>query len=163
MFQWLFDEAQIDADNVGAPVTKQQWDYVHKMGDALRHSFENVSSVFAPSCLSHAILTKKDWLNVKIDDISIVDALHCWEQKINKRRQRKLKQIGKFSDRLITKRNKKHSGNGLNVNGGKINIPRIKKRRNRKRKVHRRHKGMLIKCFCYTNFAYTLFGPFRLN
>ncbi|CAH1400963.1 unnamed protein product [Nezara viridula] len=33
VFQWLFDEAQMTADNVGAPVTKQQWDYIHKMGD----------------------------------------------------------------------------------------------------------------------------------
>lgn len=86
VFQWLFDEAQMDADNVGAPVTKQQWDYIHKMGDALRHSFQNVSAVFAPSCISHSVLTKKDWQDVKIDDISIADALHCWEQKTNKRR-----------------------------------------------------------------------------
>lgn len=76
----------MDADNVGAPVTKQQWDYIHKMGDALRHSFQNVSAVFAPSCISHSVLTKKDWQDVKIDDISIADALHCWEQKTNKRR-----------------------------------------------------------------------------
>lgn len=43
MFQWLFDEAQMTADNVGAPVTKQQWDYVHKMGDSLRNTFKNVT------------------------------------------------------------------------------------------------------------------------
>lgn len=45
VFQWLFDEAQMTADNVGAPVTKQQWDYIHKMGDSLRNSFENVTWV----------------------------------------------------------------------------------------------------------------------
>jgi hypothetical protein len=42
VFQWLFDEAQMTADNVGAPVTKQQWDYIHQMGDSLRSSFHNV-------------------------------------------------------------------------------------------------------------------------
>lgn len=68
-------------DNVGAPVTKQQWDYIHKMGDALRHSFENVTSVFAPSCISHSVLTKRDWQYVKINDVSIAQALHCWEQQ----------------------------------------------------------------------------------
>lgn len=43
VFQWLFDEAQMAADKVGAPVTKHQWDYIHKMGDTLRHTFQNVS------------------------------------------------------------------------------------------------------------------------
>lgn len=66
VFQWLFDEAQMTVDNVGAPVTKQQWDYIHKMGDALRHSFENVTAVFAPSCISHSVLTKRDWQLVKV-------------------------------------------------------------------------------------------------
>jgi hypothetical protein len=38
VFQWLFDEAQMRADSVGAPVTPQQWDYIHDMGGALRAS-----------------------------------------------------------------------------------------------------------------------------
>lgn len=79
----------MDADNVGPPVTKQQWDYIHKMGDALRKSFANVSAVFAPSCISHSVLTKKEWLRVKIDDISIAEALHCWEEKLQRRKLRK--------------------------------------------------------------------------
>lgn len=83
VFQWLFDEAQMSADNVGAPVTKQQWDYIHKMGDSLRHSFENVTALFAPSCISHSVLTKRDWLNVKVDDISVAEALHCWERHLD--------------------------------------------------------------------------------
>ncbi|EEZ98657.1 palmitoleoyl-protein carboxylesterase NOTUM isoform X1 [Tribolium castaneum] len=98
VFQWLFDEAQMDADNVGAPVTKQQWDYIHKMGDALRQSFENVSAVFAPSCISHSVLTKRDWQNVKIDDISIPEALHCWEQKLHRRRIKKSRNTKMFAD-----------------------------------------------------------------
>ncbi|XP_067000650.2 palmitoleoyl-protein carboxylesterase NOTUM [Anabrus simplex] len=81
VFQWLFDEAQMTADNVGAPVTKQQWDYIHKMGDSLRNSFLNVTAVFAPSCISHSVLTKRDWQNVKIDEISLPHALRCWEMQ----------------------------------------------------------------------------------
>ncbi|XP_046491121.1 palmitoleoyl-protein carboxylesterase NOTUM [Neodiprion pinetum] len=80
VFQWIFDEAQMTADNVAAPVTKQQWDYIHKMGDSLRQTFDNVSAVFAPSCISHGVLTKKDWQLVKIDEVSLPQALHCWEQ-----------------------------------------------------------------------------------
>ncbi|KAI4485879.1 hypothetical protein M0804_006368 [Polistes exclamans] len=79
VFQWIFDEAQMSVDNVGAPVTKQQWDYIHKMGDSLRQTFENVSAVFAPSCISHSVLTKRDWQLVKIDEVSLAQALHCWE------------------------------------------------------------------------------------
>ncbi|XP_069680957.1 palmitoleoyl-protein carboxylesterase NOTUM [Periplaneta americana] len=79
VFQWLFDEAQMTADNVGAPVTKQQWDYIHQMGDSLRGSFCNVTAVFAPSCISHSVLTKKDWQSVKIDEVSLPQALRCWE------------------------------------------------------------------------------------
>ncbi|XP_058066281.1 palmitoleoyl-protein carboxylesterase NOTUM [Anopheles bellator] len=80
VFQWLFDEAQMRADSVGAPVTPQQWDYIHDMGGALRESLNNVSAVFAPSCIGHSVLTKRDWLKIRIDDISLADALRCWEQ-----------------------------------------------------------------------------------
>lgn len=79
VFQWLFDEAQMRADSVGAPVTPQQWDYIHEMGGALRTSLDNVTAVFAPSCIGHSVLTKRDWLHIKIDDISLAQALRCWE------------------------------------------------------------------------------------
>lgn len=74
----------MSADSVGAPVTPQQWDYIHEMGGALRSSLDNVTAVFAPSCIGHAVLTKSDWLNIKIDDISLVDALRCWERSTRK-------------------------------------------------------------------------------
>lgn len=111
VFQWLFDEAQMEAENVGTPVTKQQWEYIHTMGEILRNSFHNVTwvsvlqrcamwfatrisfhrrpfyygdfnsrSVFAPSCISHSILSRKDWHYIRIDDISLPEALHCWER-----------------------------------------------------------------------------------
>lgn len=43
IFQWLFDEAQMLADNVGPPMSKEQWDYIHAVGDDLRRTFTNVS------------------------------------------------------------------------------------------------------------------------
>ncbi len=68
------------ADSVGAPVTKKQWDYIHDTGIALRASLDNVTAVFAPSCIGHSVLSKRDWLSIKIDDISLPEALRCWER-----------------------------------------------------------------------------------
>ncbi|KAH8269999.1 hypothetical protein KR018_001992 [Drosophila ironensis] len=96
VFQWLFDEAQMRADNVGAPVTPQQWNYIHEMGGALRSSLDNVSAVFAPSCIGHAVLSKRDWVNIKIDDISLPAALRCWEHST--RRKRRDKQVKRSTE-----------------------------------------------------------------
>lgn len=76
------------ADNVGAPVTPQQWNYIHEMGGALRSSLDNVTGVFAPSCIGHAVISKRDWINIKIDDISLPTALRCWEHSTRPRRRR---------------------------------------------------------------------------
>lgn len=166
VFQWLFDEAQMYADNVGAPVTKQQWDYIHKMGDALRQSFENVTAVFAPSCISHSILTKRDWQNVKIDEVSIAEALHCWEQQPIKYAGRKLRNSLLLTDQpsivnqqirrlLKTDHSTLEEKNSTNDNGEKglnrkkrrksrknqQNTNNPKKNKNRKRKGHRLHHG----------------------
>ena len=43
VFQWLFDEVQMKVENIGTPVTKQQWEYIHTMGEILRNSFQNVT------------------------------------------------------------------------------------------------------------------------
>ncbi|KAH1000464.1 hypothetical protein HUJ05_006804, partial [Dendroctonus ponderosae] len=156
VFQWLFDEAQMDADNVGAPVTKQQWDYIHKMGDALRHSFQNVSAVFAPSCISHSVLTKRDWLNVNIDGISIADALHCWEQKTNKRRLKRRKNNrgkGKRRQNRTNRLNKTMGATqeesdeiGENFDRNKQkNAHRNRKRKNNNGKNANRRKANLIR------------------
>lgn len=72
------------ADSIEAPVTKEQWNYIHEMGGALRTSLDNVTAVFAPSCIGHAVLTKRDWMDIKIDDISLADALRCWERATGK-------------------------------------------------------------------------------
>jgi len=41
--QWIFDEAQMVVDNVGAPITREQWTYVYKMAQDMKKSLQNVS------------------------------------------------------------------------------------------------------------------------
>lgn len=135
----------MDADNVGAPVTKQQWDYIHKMGDALRQSFENVSAVFAPSCISHSVLTKKDWQNVKIDDISIAEALHCWEHKNARRRMRKLKsEMIADQPKAVGKRGRKRNNarveNVLVSNSTNSSVSDGEETNKKKRRKHRKNR-----------------------
>ena len=78
IFQWQFDEAQMTADNVAAPVTQAQWNFIHRQGRNIRKTLEPVSAVFAPSCISHTVLTKPDWAKVTVDGVSLPDALQCW-------------------------------------------------------------------------------------
>ncbi|XP_050720210.1 palmitoleoyl-protein carboxylesterase NOTUM-like [Eriocheir sinensis] len=79
VFQWVFDEAQMTVDNVGKPNSKQQWDYIHGTGERLRRTLQNVTALFAPSCISHTVLTKRNWAAVKIGDVSLPQALYCWD------------------------------------------------------------------------------------
>ncbi|XP_045107304.1 palmitoleoyl-protein carboxylesterase NOTUM-like [Portunus trituberculatus] len=91
VFQWVFDEAQMTVDNVGKPTSKQQWDYIHGTGERLRRTFQNVTALFAPSCIAHTVLTKRNWAAVKIGDVSLPHALYCWDitpfAKLTARRQ----------------------------------------------------------------------------
>ena len=41
--QHLFDEAQITADNVGAPIHRDQWRYIHNLGLDMKNTLSNVS------------------------------------------------------------------------------------------------------------------------
>ena len=43
VIQHLFDEAQITADNVGAPVHRDQWHYIHNLGLDTKNTLSNVS------------------------------------------------------------------------------------------------------------------------
>ena len=43
VIQHLFDEAQITADNVGAPVHRDQWRYIHNLGLDMKSTLANVS------------------------------------------------------------------------------------------------------------------------
>lgn len=93
----------MQADSVGAPVTTQQWDYVHDMGAALRASLDNVTAVFAPSCIGHSVLTKRDWLDIKIDDISLAEALRCWEKSTASDKQLKKRRTAGQNGEKLTK------------------------------------------------------------
>lgn len=138
MFQWLFDEAQMRADSVGAPVTPQQWDYIHEMGAALRNSLDDVTAVFAPSCIGHAVLTKRDWLNIKIDDISLAEALKSWETFTARKRNKMFKRSSKV---------RRLHNNSSSIDRGSRRICRKskhhdKKNRNKKKQAQQeRHKS----------------------
>ncbi|XP_066291598.1 palmitoleoyl-protein carboxylesterase NOTUM-like isoform X2 [Branchiostoma lanceolatum] len=84
VIQWLFDEAQMIVNNVGTPVDKEQWNYIHNLGVDLRKTLTNVTGVFAPACLAHTLITKSDWMTVKMKGVSLPNALHCWEQSVYK-------------------------------------------------------------------------------
>jgi hypothetical protein len=140
VFQWLFDEAQMRADNVGAPVTPQQWDYIHDMGGALRASLSNVTAVFAPSCIGHSVLTKRDWQNIKIDDVSFTDSLRCWENKLLQDRRT----IYKISDKKNNKNkhNKNHRRNKNQQNDQPQSLSN--EREQRRREQRQRRKGQKL-------------------
>lgn len=44
------------------------------MDGALRELLHNATAVFAPSCIGLSVLTKRDWIIIKIDDVSLADA-----------------------------------------------------------------------------------------
>jgi hypothetical protein len=137
VFQWLFDEAQMRADNVGAPVTPQQWDYIHEMGGALRKSLENVTAVFAPSCIGHSVLTKRDWQNIKIDDVSLTDSLRCWENSLLKDRKLTLK----FNEHKKPNKHRKHKSKNHHHQNDQPDLTdeeRQQKRKERKREERRK-------------------------
>ncbi|KAI8115625.1 Palmitoleoyl-protein carboxylesterase NOTUM [Lucilia cuprina] len=156
VFQWLFDEAQMRADNVAAPVTPHQWNYIHAMGGALRSSLDNVTAVFAPSCIGHAVLSKRDWTTLKIDDISLPTALRCWEHSTRPRKKRHDK-LKRSTEATIThkdnnkrrhekqhkekERNKKKKNNNSNNNnnGEKKRLTKAE-REERKRLRHEQQK-----------------------
>ena len=66
------------ADNVGAPVTQAQWNFIHHQGRNIRRTLESVNAVFAPSCISHTVITKPDWVRVTVAGVNLPDALQCW-------------------------------------------------------------------------------------
>ncbi|XP_052873832.1 palmitoleoyl-protein carboxylesterase NOTUM [Anopheles cruzii] len=147
VFQWLFDEAQMRADSVGAPVTPQQWDYIHDMGGALRESLSNVSAVFAPSCIGHSVLTKRDWLKIRIDDISLADALRCWEQSVNgDGRQSQWRSVNRSPQKLHRKHNqgasrrKQQPADGDAGTGRPPQRPKLTKEERERRRQERRKR-----------------------
>ncbi|XP_011290569.1 palmitoleoyl-protein carboxylesterase NOTUM [Musca domestica] len=145
VFQWLFDEAQMRADNVAAPVTPHQWNYIHAMGGALRSSLDNVTAVFAPSCIGHAVLSKREWLSLKIDDISLPTALRCWEHSTRPRKKRhdKLKRSTEATiNHKDSKRRHEKQRNHQKQNANNVERKRLTKaeREERKRLRHEQQK-----------------------
>lgn len=54
--------------------------YIRSLSDAIRYTLNNVSAVFAPSCMSHVVLTKPDWHKASVKGVTLPEALNCWEQ-----------------------------------------------------------------------------------
>jgi hypothetical protein len=121
------------ADNVGAPVTPQQWDYIHEMGGALRKSLENVTSVFAPSCIGHSVLTKRDWQSIKIDDVSLTDSLRCWENSLLKDRKITLK----INENKRLNKQRKHKGRNHQSDQPQLTNEEREQRRKERRREQR--------------------------
>lgn len=114
------------ADSVGAPVTKKQWDYIHETGISLRASLDNVTAVFAPSCIGHSVLTKHEWLDIKIDDISLPEALRCWEKSTGR------------GNKDLTRRASDGEGQKKMTEKNLKKLERQRKRRNRRRRRQQR-------------------------
>ncbi|XP_015239819.1 PREDICTED: palmitoleoyl-protein carboxylesterase notum1a-like [Cyprinodon variegatus] len=83
--QWLFDEAQLTADNVhltGQPVHEGQWRYIQNLGQELRSTLQDIPAMFAPACLSHELITRTYWMDVQVKGTSLPRALHCWDRSL---------------------------------------------------------------------------------
>lgn len=84
--QWLFDEAQLTVDNIhltGQPVHEGQWKYIQNLGNELRSTLQDVPAMFAPSCLSHELITRNYWMDIHVKGTSLPRALHCWERGLH--------------------------------------------------------------------------------
>ncbi|XP_035516701.1 carboxylesterase notum2 [Morone saxatilis] len=83
--QWLFDEEQLRVENIymgGQSLSEEQWQYIQNLGRELKNSLTDVTAVFAPSCLSHTLITKSNWMNFQVRGTSLPRALHCWDRSL---------------------------------------------------------------------------------
>ncbi|XP_064596802.1 palmitoleoyl-protein carboxylesterase notum1'-like [Liolophura sinensis] len=143
--QYLFDEAQITANNVGPPVKKEQWRFIHEVGNEMKKTLQNVSAVFAPACLSHILLTKSEWQKTAVNGVTLAQSIYCWERGSDEELQCPL-----VRQRLkkISKAVRKSSGNVA----GKVEMPlgddpvgtkaakRLKNKKRRRRKKNKRRR-----------------------
>ena len=104
------------AQNVAYPSSRDQWDYVRKMGSNLRGTFDTLSAVFSPACIAHEVITKSDWTTVSVEGVTLPDALHCWSQSLPDAH------LDLGSD-LVIRDQLGHSGNDVIVSSGN-NRPR---------------------------------------
>ncbi|XP_061588773.1 carboxylesterase notum2 [Cololabis saira] len=87
--QWLFDEEQLKGENIyigGQFMSEEQWQYIQNLGLELKNSLRDVTAVFAPSCLSHTIITRSNWISFQVKGTSLPRALHCWDRNLEARR-----------------------------------------------------------------------------
>ncbi|KAF7216416.1 carboxylesterase notum2 [Nothobranchius furzeri] len=83
--QWLFDEEQLRGENIflGAhSLSEEQWQYIQNLGLELKTSLRDVTAVFAPSCLSHTVITKGNWVSFQVKGTNLPRALHCWDRSL---------------------------------------------------------------------------------
>uniref|UniRef100_A0A8C9TAT2 Notum pectinacetylesterase 2 n=1 Tax=Scleropages formosus TaxID=113540 RepID=A0A8C9TAT2_SCLFO len=83
--QWLFDEEQLRVENIylgGQSLSEEQWTYMQNLGKELKSSLKDVSAVFAPSCLSHTLITKSNWMDFQVKGTSLARALQCWDKSL---------------------------------------------------------------------------------
>ncbi|XP_077426245.1 carboxylesterase notum2 [Vanacampus margaritifer] len=83
--QWLFDEEQLRVENIyigGQHMSNKQWQYIQNLGRELKNSLRDVTAVFAPSCLSHMVITKSNWMTFQVRGTSLPRALHCWDRSL---------------------------------------------------------------------------------
>eukprot|EP00794_Sanderia_malayensis_P000579 gene579-1239_t len=93
IFQWIYDFAQIIEDNPDLYrnpmmlVKKGYFHYMANLGKGMRGSLQSVRSYFAPSCLGHTVLTREHWMDTRIGDKTLEDALNCWLKSVDGRCQ----------------------------------------------------------------------------
>ncbi|KAJ8246024.1 hypothetical protein GJAV_G00262840 [Gymnothorax javanicus] len=83
--QWLFDEEQLRVENIyigGQSLTDEQKTYMQNLGKELKNSLKDVTAVFAPSCLSHTLITKSNWLDFQVKGTTLSRALQCWDKSL---------------------------------------------------------------------------------
>ncbi|XP_056892493.1 carboxylesterase notum2 isoform X3 [Takifugu flavidus] len=83
--QWLFDEEQLKVENIymgGQSLSEEQWQYIQNLGNEVKNSLRHITAAFAPSCLSHTVITKSNWLSFQVRGISLSRALYCWDRSL---------------------------------------------------------------------------------
>ncbi|KAJ8315347.1 hypothetical protein KUTeg_007497 [Tegillarca granosa] len=132
--QYLFDEAQITVNNLidpsqlvmergSATFSQEQWEYLYKLGEHLKNTLHNVTAVFAPACLSHELLTKRDWQSVSVNGVTLAQSIYCWENSFG-------------NEKCLTATHR----NTRSVKEERLRRKRKRKQRRKNRKRNRRRK-----------------------
>ena len=82
IIQWQFDKFQMYADNVAIPSTPQHWNYIHRMGENLKTTYQSLPAVFSPACIAHEVITSSDWTQVSVEGVTLPEALSCWANSL---------------------------------------------------------------------------------